>query len=87
MCPEDEELLNRIDLMMISMGTDFETHGGKRVRWKGFHDLPMGIPLGTTGTIDCVLSGGQTIVVRWDLPTGPIYMHGWDELETIEENP
>jgi hypothetical protein len=87
-CDEAREALcNRLQLIRIRLGTDFETHGGKKVMYVGVvgWSWPM-VPYGAIGTVE---SSSDHVMVEWDcistngIPK-PYYAHSWKELEVLK---
>ncbi len=85
-----ERIKNGLELAMIRLGADFETHGGKRVRFKGYSDDPPYMhvmPIGSLGTVKW--TSDKLVYVKWEgrstsgIPN-PTYAHTWESLEVIE---
>ncbi len=88
-CDEAREALcNRLQLVRIRLGTDFETHGGKKVMYVGVvgWSWPM-VPYGAIGTVES--SSDTSVMVIWDCTSTngipkPYYAHSWKELEVLK---
>jgi hypothetical protein len=86
--------INKLELAMIKLGCDFETHGGKKVRYLGYlcmdgERMALGIPINSTGEIEWTSKYGA-VMVKWDAlydgkHPSPILSHQWNELEVIEQ--
>lgn len=70
----NDDLIMALTRVRISLGADFETHGGKKVMFKGWvsmdrHESP---PAGTVGTIESTFKsrrggdGRESVMVEWD---------------------
>ena len=89
-----ERVRNTLQLSMVRQGYDFETHGGKSVRYKGpapdwAKDLHP--PIGWSGEVvytkknmwgmvECVMVAWEF----WRIDRSPDLFHKWSELEVAE---
>ncbi len=85
-----EALCNRLQMIRIRLGTDFETHGGKKVMYvgdvgHGWH-MPM-VPYGSIGTVES--TSESSVQVEWHCVSSsgipnPYYLHSWKEIEVLK---
>lgn len=69
------DAVNALELAMVRMGFDFETHATKRVRYTS----GPWMPIGSEGEIIYTVPGAYAeIQVKWD--RGECYAHRWDEV-------
>lgn len=87
-CPEAKNaVIARLDLVRMRLGTDFETHGGKKVMYVGYigSDWPT-VPYGEIGTVESTTE--QSVMVKWECTVNgipkPLYAHMWKELEFLK---
>ena len=89
-----EALIARLQMTRIRLGTDFETHGGKKVMFVGNPinwGTPM-VPYGTLGTVESTSKFSDKslmVMVAWDYVTehgmpNPTYSHAWEEVEVLK---
>lgn len=92
-----ERVRNRLQLRMIAQGFDFETHGGKKVRFKGRPDLEQPFtgdlypPAGWEGEVEYtkqtymgVSEAVQVIWKPWREDRYHVMLHSWAELEVAQ---
>ncbi len=86
-----DEAKNRItsgiDLIRMRLGTDFETHGGKKAMYVGnIIDLWPMVPYGEIGTVESTTEA--SVCVHWECTVNghpkPMYMHSWKEIEFLK---
>lgn len=87
------DIANKLELCMVRMGFDFETFGGRKVRYKGSPDEPtfLWVPVGTVGEILYTVPRSYAEVqVRWcgksmSGAMNPCFGHRWIELELLPQ--
>lgn len=76
------DAVNALELAMVRMGFDFETHGGVRVKYLGDNLVGNMVPVGCGGEIIYTVPGSYAEVqVRWD--NGGCFAHRWDGIEKV----
>lgn len=91
-----DALSNRLQMVRMSLGTDFETHGAKKVMFVGsplnYSFMTNEPPYGTIGTIESTFKNdgrGPTVYAEWDY----VPKHGmmnryhalpWEEVEVLK---